>query len=211
MIVEEDSGLPPRYRANTPEFFIKARYELPPGTILYADIAAFLAFIAWTPEAKQNHVDPAWNGPFPGLEPGVYILEARSVSSGLSPAPVSLLPGATGVAPDSLASDSGVGDISLSAQHCCAAHANSATTPRMRDAPPDCTNHGAGWRRNRTILQSPNARSSCNVPVLGREEIHQKDLQDSRAALGKAHQTDRNGPLYAHKEPRMASWGPQLC
>jgi hypothetical protein len=32
-----------------------------------------------------------------------------------------------------------------------------------------------------------------------------------RAALGKAHQTDRNGPLYAHKEPRMASWGPQLC
>ena len=42
MIVEEEvSGLLPRYRANTPEFFFKARYELPPGTVLYADIAAF--------------------------------------------------------------------------------------------------------------------------------------------------------------------------
>ena len=76
MIVEEDSGLPPRYRANTPEFFIKARYDLPPGTILYADIAAFLAFIAWTPEAKQNHEDPAWNGPslaFTFWRPGVFL------------------------------------------------------------------------------------------------------------------------------------------
>ena len=37
MIVEEEvSGLPLRYRANTPEFFFKARYGLSPGTVLYA-------------------------------------------------------------------------------------------------------------------------------------------------------------------------------
>jgi hypothetical protein len=53
MIVEEDvSGMQPRYRANFPEFFFKARYELPPGTVLYADIAAFFAFVAWTPKAQ---------------------------------------------------------------------------------------------------------------------------------------------------------------
>ena len=53
MIVEEEvAGSAPRYRANFPEFFFKARYELPPGTVLYADIAAFVAFFAWTLEAQ---------------------------------------------------------------------------------------------------------------------------------------------------------------
>jgi hypothetical protein len=56
IIVEDEvSGMQqPRYRANFPELFFKARYELPPGTVLYADIAAFFAFVAWTPEAQQK-------------------------------------------------------------------------------------------------------------------------------------------------------------
>ena len=79
MIVEDEvPGMqPPRYRANFPELFFKARYELPPGTVLYADIAAFLAFVAWTPEAKQNYEDPGWDDPFPASDVGVFILEAR--------------------------------------------------------------------------------------------------------------------------------------
>ena len=107
MIVEDpDSSLPQRYRANNPELFFKAKYELPPGTVLFADISAFLEFIEWTPEAKHNGV---WNGPFPASsEPGVYILEASSIPSGLS-APVCLLPAATSVAMDSSASGSCVG------------------------------------------------------------------------------------------------------
>ena len=45
MIVEEEvSGLPLRSRANTPEFFFKARYELPPGTVLY-DMQISLPFL----------------------------------------------------------------------------------------------------------------------------------------------------------------------
>ena len=87
---------------------------LSPGTVLYADILAFLAFIEWTPEAKQSGVDPVWNGPFPALEPGVYILEASSVPSGLS-APACLLPETTSVAMDSFSSGSGVVDVSLPA------------------------------------------------------------------------------------------------
>jgi hypothetical protein len=79
MIVEDEvPGMqPPRYRANFPELFFKARYELPPGTVLYADIAAFLAFVAWTPEAQQNYEDPGWEEPFPASDVGVFILEAR--------------------------------------------------------------------------------------------------------------------------------------
>jgi hypothetical protein len=79
MIVEDEvPGMqPPRYRANFAEFFFKARHELPPGTVLYADIAAFLAFVAWTPEAQQNYEDPGWDEPFPASEVGVFILEAR--------------------------------------------------------------------------------------------------------------------------------------
>jgi hypothetical protein len=79
MIVEEEvPGMQqPRYRATFPELFFKARYELPPGTVLYADIATFFALVAWTPEAQQNYEDPGWEGPFPASEPGVYILEAR--------------------------------------------------------------------------------------------------------------------------------------
>ena len=41
---------------------------------MYADIAAFFAFVAWTPEAQQNFEDPGWDSPFPTSEPGVYIL-----------------------------------------------------------------------------------------------------------------------------------------
>ncbi len=86
MIVEEEvpDTQQPRYRANFPELFFKARYELPPGTVLYADIAAFFAFVAWTPEAHQNYEDPGWDGPFPASEPGVYILEARIEALGVS-------------------------------------------------------------------------------------------------------------------------------
>jgi len=116
MIVEEEvSGLPPRYRANTPEFFFKARYELPPGTLLYADIAAFFAFIAWTPEAKQNLEDPGWNSPFPASEPGVYILEARSVSNGSPPVPMLLSPEVPGVSTNPPVPGTGVGDAEQSA------------------------------------------------------------------------------------------------
>ena len=75
---------PPHCRANASDLFFKARYELPPGTILYADFAAFLEFILWTPESQRNGEDPSWSGPFPASEPGVYILEASSVSTDLS-------------------------------------------------------------------------------------------------------------------------------
>ena len=112
---EEISGLPPRYRANTPEFFFKARYELPPGTVLYANIAAFFTFVAWTPAAKQNLEDPGWNSPIPASEPGVYILEARIVSSGSPPVLLLLLPEAPGVSTDTSVPGTGVGDVELSA------------------------------------------------------------------------------------------------
>ena len=116
MIVEEEvSGLPLRSRANTPEFFFKARYELPPGTVLYADIAAFFAFVAWTPEAQQNFEDPGWDSPFPASEPGVYILEARIVSSGAPPGPLLLSPEAPGLSTDTSVPGTGVGDAALSA------------------------------------------------------------------------------------------------
>ena len=87
MIVEDsESDLPERYRANTPELFFKALFELPPGTVLHADILVFLEFIEWTPEAERNGVDSVWNGSFPASEPGVYLLEARKVSSVVWPA-----------------------------------------------------------------------------------------------------------------------------
>ena len=100
MIVEEEvSGVQqPRYRANFPEFFFKARYELPPGTVLYADIAAFYAFVAWTPEAQQNYEDHGWDSPFPASGPGVYILEARVEALGVSMDTSVLGPGVGGSA-----------------------------------------------------------------------------------------------------------------
>ena len=76
------------------DLFFKARCELPPGTTLYADLAAFFEFISWTPEAQRNGQDPSWCDPRPDSEPGVYILEASSVSTDLS-APACLLPRAT--------------------------------------------------------------------------------------------------------------------
>jgi hypothetical protein len=127
MIVEEEvSGLPPRYRANFPEFFFKARYELPPGTVLYADIAAFFAFVAWTHEAQQNLEDPGWNSPFPASELGVYILEARIVSSGAPPGPLLLSPEAPGLSSDTSVPGTGVGDAALSANGAPESHAAGA-------------------------------------------------------------------------------------
>ena len=72
MIVEASSSDPPRYRANVADLFFKARCELPPGTILYADLAALFEFLSWTPEAKRNADDHAWNESFPAVRPGVY-------------------------------------------------------------------------------------------------------------------------------------------
>jgi hypothetical protein len=43
-----------RYNANHADLFIQAEHELPPGTILYADIAAFKAFTVWSPAALKN-------------------------------------------------------------------------------------------------------------------------------------------------------------
>ena len=40
-------------------------------------------------------------------------------------------------------------------KQCCAEHANSATTPRPHDALTECTNHGAGWRRNHAHTIEP--------------------------------------------------------
>jgi hypothetical protein len=92
-----------RYRANSSDLFFKARCELPPGTILYANLIAFIEFIMWTPEAQRNGEDPSWSGPFPASEPGVYIFEARSVSTDLS-APACLLPEANSLSMDLAAS-----------------------------------------------------------------------------------------------------------
>ena len=128
MIVEgEVSGMqPPRYRANFPELFFKARSELPPGTVLYADIAAFFAFVAWTPEAQQNFEDPGWDSPFPASEPGVYFLEARIVSSRALPGPLSLSPAAPGLSPVLSVPGPGVGDAALSASRAPEPHAAGA-------------------------------------------------------------------------------------
>ena len=66
--------------------------ELPPGTILYADLSAFFEFISWTAEAQRNAQVPSWGGPHPLSEPDLYILEeASSVSTNLS-APACILP-----------------------------------------------------------------------------------------------------------------------
>ena len=43
-----------RYNANHADLFIQAEHELSPGTILYADIAAFEAFTVWSPAALKN-------------------------------------------------------------------------------------------------------------------------------------------------------------
>jgi hypothetical protein len=127
MIVEEEvSGKQPHYRANFPELFFKARYELPPGTVLYADIAAFFAFVAWIPEAQQNLEDPGWDSPFPATEPGVYILEARIVSSRALPGPLSLSHGAPGLSTDTSVPGTGVGDAALSADGASESHAAGA-------------------------------------------------------------------------------------
>ena len=84
MIVEASPSDPPRYRANIPDLFFKARHELVPGTILYADLAALFQFLDWTPEAARNADDHSWNQLFPDVAPGVYILEAGCVSAGSS-------------------------------------------------------------------------------------------------------------------------------
>ena len=52
-----------RYKANHADLFIQAEHELPPGTILYADVAAFKAFTAWSPTALKNSQDPALTRP----------------------------------------------------------------------------------------------------------------------------------------------------
>ncbi len=58
VIVEDsESGVPPRYRVNAADLFFKTRYEPPPGTILYADVSAFLEFIMWTPDYFQARRD----------------------------------------------------------------------------------------------------------------------------------------------------------
>jgi hypothetical protein len=69
---------------NIADLFFKARRELPPGTILYADITALFEFLSWTPEAARNAEDHDWDEPFPAVMPGVYILEAGCVSAGSS-------------------------------------------------------------------------------------------------------------------------------
>ena len=84
MIVEASPSDPPRYRANRPDLFFKARHELVPGTILYADLSALFQFLDWTPEAARNADDHSWNQLFPDVAPGVYILEAGCVSAGPS-------------------------------------------------------------------------------------------------------------------------------
>ncbi len=111
---DSESDAPPRYRANAADLFFKARYELPPGTILYADVSAFFEFIMWTPEALRNGNDSAREDPFPAAEPGVFILEARNVSSGLS-GPPCLLPESTNISMDFSASDTCAADASSSA------------------------------------------------------------------------------------------------
>jgi hypothetical protein len=130
MIVEEEvAGSAPRYRANFPEFFFKARYELPPGTVLYADIAAFVAFFAWTLEAQQNFEDSGWDSPFPASGPGVNILEVRIVSGGAPPAPFLFLsPEAPGLVTDTSVPGPGVGDAALSANGAPESHAAGAVS-----------------------------------------------------------------------------------
>jgi hypothetical protein len=93
---------------------------------LYADIAAFFAFVAWTPEAQQNSEDPGWDSPFPASEPGVYILEARIVSSRALPGPLSLSSAAPGLTTDPSVPGTGVGDAALSASGAPESHAAGA-------------------------------------------------------------------------------------
>ena len=64
-----------RYNANHSDLFFQARYELPPGTIMYADLVAFKAFTTWSPEALKNSQDPAWIRP-DAIRMGVYIMES---------------------------------------------------------------------------------------------------------------------------------------
>ena len=101
----------PCYRANAADLLFKARYELPPGIILYADISAFHEFIFWTPGAVKNGNDEAWDSPFPAVEPGVYLMEARNVSSGVPPC---LLSESTNISKDLSASGTCVADVSSS-------------------------------------------------------------------------------------------------
>ena len=63
-----------RYKANHADLFIQAEHKLPPGTILYADVAAFKAFTAWSPTALKNSQDPALTLP-DVVHAGVFILE----------------------------------------------------------------------------------------------------------------------------------------
>jgi hypothetical protein len=61
------------------------------------------------------------------------------------------------------------------------------------------------FMRTKTIAWLAGELSFANTTVTWEEtcggEIHQKDVQDSRAAVGEAHQqTNRNRPLYAYKK-----------
>ncbi len=69
-----EGGTRRRYNANHSDLFIQARHDLPPGTILYVDVAAFKAFTAWSPAALKNSQDPAWTRP-DVVHAGVFILE----------------------------------------------------------------------------------------------------------------------------------------
>jgi hypothetical protein len=64
-----------RYNANNhADLLIQAEHELPPGTILYADIAAFKTFTAWwSPAALRSSQDPSWTRP-DVVHAGVFIL-----------------------------------------------------------------------------------------------------------------------------------------
>ena len=90
-IIEATKSDSPRYRANLADLFFKAQRELPPGTILYADLEALFEFFLWTPEAQRNADDHDWDEPIPAVAPGVYFLEASGISNA-SPGPACPLP-----------------------------------------------------------------------------------------------------------------------
>ena len=91
VIVEASKPEPPRYRTNPADLFFKARRELPPGTILYADLDALFDFFLWTPEAQRNADDHDWDESIPAVAPGVYLLDAGGASP-VSSGPVCSLP-----------------------------------------------------------------------------------------------------------------------
>ena len=87
----------------------KARYELPPGIVLL-QISLLFLYLSSGPLRPSKIVQTL---------PGIVPFRPRSLAftfwrtSGLFPAPMCLLPEAPGVATDTPASGSGVGDVSL--------------------------------------------------------------------------------------------------